>query len=58
LQGICNAKKKFVDVFTGTPGKMHDGLQHSFIYKDKDAYLQQVCGSKYHILGDASYPLE
>ncbi|XP_029348186.1 putative nuclease HARBI1 [Acyrthosiphon pisum] len=58
LQAICNAKKKFVDVFTGTPGKMHDAriLQHSFIYKD--AYLQQVCRSKYHILGDAAYPLE
>lgn len=24
----------------------------------KDAYLQQVYGSKYHILGDAAYPLE
>lgn len=58
MQAICNAKKKFVDVFTGTPGKMHDSriLQHSFIYKD--GYLQQVCGSKYHILADAAYPLE
>ncbi|KAL5239366.1 hypothetical protein ACI65C_006776 [Semiaphis heraclei] len=54
LQAICDAKKKFFDVFTGTPGKMHDAriLQMSFIYKDQ--YLYQVCGSKYHILADSA----
>lgn len=58
MQAICNANKKIIDVFTGTPGKMHDAriLQHYFIYQE--GYLQKVCGSKYLILGDTAYPLE
>jgi len=37
---------------------MHDAriLQKSFIYKE--GYLQQICGSKYHVLADSAYPLE
>lgn len=37
---------------------MHDAriLQMSFIYKDQ--YLYEVCGSKFHILADSTYPLE
>lgn len=36
LQGICDARKRFVDVFTGIPGKIYDlrVLKLSDIYED------------------------
>lgn len=55
LQGICDARKRFIDVFTGIPAKIHDSrvLKLSDINDD----LQQICEGKFHILGDAAYPI-
>jgi len=55
LQGICDARKRFIDVFTGIPAKIHDSrvLKLSDINND----LPQICGGKFHILGDAAYPI-
>ncbi|XP_025162269.1 putative nuclease HARBI1 isoform X2 [Harpegnathos saltator] len=56
LQGICDARKRFIDTFTGIPSKIHDArvLKLSDIC-DK---LPGICeGGKYHILGDGAYPI-
>ncbi|XP_055838409.1 putative nuclease HARBI1 [Episyrphus balteatus] len=55
LQGICDAEKRFIDVFVGSPSKIHDAriFQLSFISHD----LPDICGTEYHILGDAAYSL-
>lgn len=56
LQAICDAKKKFLDVFTGPPSKIHDArvFKLSFISN----MLPDICGNEWHILGDAAYPLK
>lgn len=53
LQGICNSKKQFIDVFTGTPGKIHDSrvFKMSFISQE----IEKICGGIYHLLGDSAY---
>nr|XP_037290847.1 protein ANTAGONIST OF LIKE HETEROCHROMATIN PROTEIN 1-like [Rhipicephalus microplus] len=47
LQGICDNRKRFLDVSTGAPSKIHDAVSKK---------LPQLCARKYHILGDAAYP--
>ncbi|KAM7303821.1 protein ALP1-like [Ixodes scapularis] len=56
MQAICDSDRKFLDVFLGHTGKTHDvqAFRRSFVLDD----LPQICeGDKYHILGDAAYPL-
>ncbi|XP_025154267.1 putative nuclease HARBI1 [Harpegnathos saltator] len=56
LQGICDARKRFIDTFTGIPSKIHDArvLKLSDICDE----LLGICeGGKYHILGDGAYPI-
>lgn len=55
LQGICDYRKCFLDVFTGIPGKIHDSrvLKLSHISKQ----LPNICNKKYHILGDSAFPI-
>lgn len=55
LQGICDAKLRFLDVYTGVPSKIHDSriFKLSFISKE----ISDICKSKYHLLGDAAYPI-
>lgn len=55
LQAICDANKKFLDVFTGVSGKMHDSrvFKLSFISETLPLITQDV----YHLLGYAAYPL-
>lgn len=56
MQGICDSKRRFMDVFTGTPSKIHDAriLKMSFIYQE----IQHICGHVWHILGDGAYPIQ
>lgn len=56
LQAICDANKKFLDVFTGPPSKVHDArvFKLSFISET----LPDICGDEWHVLGDAAYPLK
>ncbi|XP_051167341.1 putative nuclease HARBI1 [Leptopilina boulardi] len=53
LQGICDAEKKFIDVFTGISDKVHDStlFKMSFIYYE----IVAICGEKWHLIGDAAY---
>ncbi|XP_071637288.1 putative nuclease HARBI1 isoform X1 [Temnothorax longispinosus] len=55
LQGICDARKRFIDVFTGIPGKIHDSRVLKL--SDINDNLQKICEGKFHILGDAAYPV-
>ena len=55
LQAICDANKKFIDVCTGTPSRMHDARVYTQSEISKN--LQQICEGKYHILGDGAYEI-
>ena len=52
MQAICNHQRKFIDVFIGFPGSMHDNrvFDNSFISSE----LSSFCGN-YYILGDSAY---
>ncbi|KAM0734091.1 putative nuclease HARBI1 [Formica fusca] len=56
LQGICNYKKKFIDVFTGPPGKIHDSRVYKLSFISQE--LPNICGNIYHILGDNAYAIK
>jgi len=55
LQGIADCDGAFLDVFTGTPSKVHDAKVYylSFIYQQ----LPEICMGDLHIIGDEAYPL-
>lgn len=60
LQAICDYKRRFIDIFTGIPGKVHDSrvLKLSPI----SSQLQNICCEnvgeyRYHIIGDGAYPI-
>lgn len=55
LQAICDANKRFLDVFTGTPSKIHDARVFSMSFISQK--LPGLCGDEYHLLGDSAYPL-
>lgn len=54
LQGICDSNRRFLDIFTGTPGKLHDAriFRMSFIYN-----TITTMNNTYHLLGDSAYPI-
>lgn len=54
LQAVCDSSLRFLDVFCGYPGSVHDSrvFRNSLLH---DA-LQNLPG-KYHLLGDSAYPL-
>lgn len=59
LQGICDHTRRFIDVFAGVPGKVHDSrvLKLSPIASE----LPDICSenklNKYHLLGDGAYSI-
>lgn len=59
LQGICDYKLKFIDVFTGICGSVHDARVWrlsdiaTLIAQDENRYFQ----NQYHLLADSAYPL-
>lgn len=55
LQGICDHRRRYIDIFTGPPGKIHDSrvFKLSFISSE----IPFICGQEYHLLGDNGYPL-
>ncbi|XP_055859182.1 putative nuclease HARBI1 [Episyrphus balteatus] len=55
LQAICDADTRFLNVFVETTGKTHESGIFKTSYMVKD--FPKVCGSRYHILGYAGYPL-
>ncbi|XP_066603043.1 putative nuclease HARBI1 [Prorops nasuta] len=59
LQGICDPNRKFIDVFTGYCGSVHDARiwQFSKIKRAIDNSPQQFFPENTHLLGDSAYPL-
>lgn len=55
MQGICDSKKRFIDVFTGVPGKIHDSRVLKL--SDIDQELPELLGRSYHLLGDSAYSI-
>ena len=55
LQGICDAHRKFIDVFCGPPSKIHDS--RIFQLSSISRTLPETCANVHHILGDAAYLL-
>ncbi|CAL1678839.1 unnamed protein product [Lasius platythorax] len=57
LQGICDHKARFIDIFVGLPGRMHDArvFRQSEIFQRLTHHLLPP---NYHIIGDAAYPLK
>ncbi|XP_071577213.1 putative nuclease HARBI1 isoform X1 [Temnothorax nylanderi] len=59
LQGICDYKLRFIDVFTGMCGSVHDARVwrlsdiKELITQDENRYFQ----NQYHLLADSAYPL-
>ncbi|XP_058987718.1 putative nuclease HARBI1 isoform X1 [Musca domestica] len=53
VQGVCNEKRKFINVFIGYPGSAHD----SWVYQNSplSQNLDSKCGD-YFLLGDSAYP--
>lgn len=53
MQAICNSKGKFLDIFVGYPGSVHD----TRIMKNNNFYrTQQYPATGYITFGDRSYP--
>ncbi|XP_031348431.1 putative nuclease HARBI1 [Photinus pyralis] len=59
LQGICNHKKLFMDIYVGMPGRVHDAhvLRTSPVYGHLVNNNNTIMPHNCHILGDSAYPL-
>ncbi|XP_066582413.1 putative nuclease HARBI1 [Prorops nasuta] len=59
LQGICDSNRKFIDVFTGYCGSVHDARvwQNSKIKLVIDNECDRYFPNNTHLLGDSAYPL-
>lgn len=55
LQGICDHRKLFINVFCGEPGSLHDArlLRKSLIYRKAE---NPHFFEGYYLLGDSAYP--
>ncbi|XP_071578821.1 uncharacterized protein [Temnothorax nylanderi] len=54
VQGTVDHKMKFMDVFIGYPGSVHDArvFRNSYLRND----LRELCADNYFLLGDSAYP--
>ncbi|XP_025155207.1 protein ALP1-like isoform X1 [Harpegnathos saltator] len=54
IQGVANHNMKFLDVFVGYPGSVHDTrvFKNSPVRND----LHELCRDNYYLLGDSAYP--
>lgn len=55
MQGMVDARKRFLDVFTGVPSKIHDA--RVFKLSPISKRLEHICGGIFHVLGDGAYEL-
>lgn len=60
LQGVCNDKKEFIDVFAGTPGRVHDSrvfrTSPIFTVLNENEADPAIAPTE-HLLGDSAYQL-
>ncbi|XP_066593228.1 putative nuclease HARBI1 [Prorops nasuta] len=59
LQGVCDYNMKFIDIFAGYCGSVHDARvwQLSDLKHLIDNNREQYCPGYLHLLGDSAYPL-
>lgn len=57
--GVCDNKTRFIDIFVGMPGRMHDArvFRNSTLYIDLMNEENPLLPPRYHIIGDTAYPL-
>lgn len=56
MQGICDSRKRFLDVFTGVSGKIHDSRVFSLSHISNN--IAEICDNDtYHLLADSAYPI-
>lgn len=60
LQAIVDADKKFIDVYCGEPGSLHDArvLKRSQFYRNVFNDRNNMFHSNNFIIGDSAYPLK
>ncbi|KAJ8910566.1 hypothetical protein NQ315_008951 [Exocentrus adspersus] len=58
LQGTCDHQGKFIDVYIGNPGRIHDAR----VFRNSPLFERMseadFIPSNFHLLGDAAYPLK
>jgi len=59
LQGVCDHKARFIDVFIGMPGRMHDArvFRQSELFAQLNNAANPLLPCNMHLLGDSAYPL-
>ncbi|XP_070075535.1 uncharacterized protein [Drosophila takahashii] len=59
LQGICDSTGRFIDVFVGQPGRMHDALVFKSCHQFSKLANQEnpLLSEDRHLIGDSAYPL-
>lgn len=59
LQGVCDHKARFIDVFIGMPGRMHDArvFRQSELFTQLNNAENLLLPPNMHLLGDSAYPL-
>ncbi|XP_020299308.1 putative nuclease HARBI1 [Pseudomyrmex gracilis] len=59
LQGVCDHKARFINIFIGLPGRMHDScvFRYSTLYRQMRNTEQPVLPPQLHLIADAAYPL-
>lgn len=58
LQGVCDDNMRFIDIFVGRPGRMHDAnvFSTSPIYNRLFDTTNPLLPTEQHIMGDNAYP--
>lgn len=59
LQGVCDHKMLFIDIFVGMPGRVHDArvFRNSPLYDEITTENAYFISPNMHLLGDSAYPL-
>ncbi|KAI4455364.1 hypothetical protein MML48_9g00004747 [Holotrichia oblita] len=59
LQGVCDEKLIFTDIFVGMPGRVHDArvFRRSPLYTEMTNDNDNLIPGNMHLLGDSAYPL-
>ncbi|XP_011149399.1 putative nuclease HARBI1 [Harpegnathos saltator] len=59
LQGVCDHKARFIDVFLGMPGRMHDArvFRQSELFTQLNNVGNPLLFPNMHLIGDSAYPL-
>lgn len=57
LQGVCDNKKRFIDVHIGVPGRVHDArvFRNSPLFQN--IMYHNLISPTTHLIGDSAYPL-